>query len=494
MSESVLIAAELADLEPLGGPYRMATTRDYITRPALFAQNITRVLNLSRSYAYQSAGYYASLLAEARGHKVIPSVETILDLATREGYARALPELEDMLNRDQARAGGEAPPELLVFLGQADDARYVAFARLLFDWFRAPVLAVTITSSPSIEAAADGGQRLRIGRIALRPLNRLEKPALERFASALGTHTRGSWRSPRPRVAPRWSIAVLHDPDEALPPSSVKTLRYWARLAEKQGVEVEPIRRRDLARLAEFDALFIRETTSIRNHTYRFAQRARAEGMPVIDDPVSMIRCTNKVYQWERLTLAELPTPQTISIRPATDLTEVADRLGFPLVVKIPDGSFSRGVRKVDDLGSLRSVTAEFFQDTELLLAQRFMPTHYDWRIGVLGGEPLFACQYRMARNHWQIVNHRDDGRAIEGGFRAFDLADTPREVLDIGVRAARLIGDGFYGVDLKETPEGVVVIEINDNPNLEHGVEDQAGKRAIWLDLIRWFTDRLQR
>ncbi|MEZ5728965.1 MAG: hypothetical protein R3E48_13800 [Burkholderiaceae bacterium] len=66
--------------------------------------------------------------------------------------------------------------------------------------------------------------------------------------------------------------------------------------------------------------------------------------------------------------------------------------------------------------------------------------------------------------------------------------------MLDIGVRAARLIGDGFYGVDLKETPEGVVAIEINDNPNLEHGVEDQAGKRAIWLDLIRWFTERLQR
>src|SRR5690606_21080360 len=118
-------------------------------------------------------------------------------------------------------------------------------------------------------------------------------------AQALAERTRGAWRSPKPKVAPRWSIAVLHDPNESLPPSSVETLRYWARVAEKQGVEVEPIQRRDLGRLAEYDALFIRETTSIRNHTWRFAQRARAEGMPVIDDPVSMIRCTNKVYQWE---------------------------------------------------------------------------------------------------------------------------------------------------------------------------------------------------
>ena len=71
------------------------------------------------------------------------------------------------------------------------------------------------------------------------------------------------------RAAPRYSFAVLYDPqreDAALGPP---TLKHWSRIAEKQGVEVEPITRRDLARLAEFDALFIRETTSIDNHTYR---------------------------------------------------------------------------------------------------------------------------------------------------------------------------------------------------------------------------------
>jgi len=40
---------------------------------------------------------------------------------------------------------------------------------------------------------------------------------------------------------------------------------------KNMGVKVEPVGRWDLASLAEFDALFIRETTSIRNHTFRFA-------------------------------------------------------------------------------------------------------------------------------------------------------------------------------------------------------------------------------
>jgi len=82
----------------------------------------------------------------------------------------------------------------------------------------------------------------------------------------------------------------------------------------------------------------------------------------------------------------------------------------------------------------------------------------------------------------------------LEGGFRAFSLGDTPPHVLDAGLRAARCIGDGLYGVDLKETDDGVFLIEVNDNPNLEHGVEDFAEKDEVWTRLTRWFIDRIER
>jgi glutathione synthase/RimK-type ligase-like ATP-grasp enzyme len=59
-------------------------------------------------------------------------------------------------------------------------------------------------------------------------------------------------------------------------------------------------------------------------------------------------------------------------------------------------------------------------------------------------------------------------------------------------VRAANLIGDGFYGVDIKTGPDGHVVIEINDNPNLDHGVEDDSDKAAVWSRLTEWFVKRL--
>jgi len=138
-------------------------------------------------------------------------------------------------------------------------------------------------------------------------------------------------------------------------------------------------------------------------------------------------------------------------------------------------------------------IADELFEETDLLLAQKFLPTEFDWRVGVIAGEPLFVCQYRMARGHWQIVKHRPDGSLSEGGSRTFDLDQAPREVIDIAVRAAKPIGDGFYGVDIKQTDTGFIVMEVNDNPNLEHGIEDQVGKDEVWTRLLRWFVDRFE-
>jgi glutathione synthase/RimK-type ligase-like ATP-grasp enzyme len=162
------------------------------------------------------------------------------------------------------------------------------------------------------------------------------------------------------------------------------------------------------------------------------------------------------------------------------------------MVLKVPDSSFSRGVKKVDDAAALAALAREWFEDTDLLLAQAFMPTTFDWRIGVLGGKPIFACQYMMAKKHWQIVKHRPNGKLIEGGHNTVSLAQAPPAIVDVGLRAAQLIGDGLYGVDIKETPDGIFVVEVNDNPNIEHGVEDQAEKDQVWIELTRWFTTRL--
>jgi glutathione synthase/RimK-type ligase-like ATP-grasp enzyme len=487
MTGWVILVDQGRDLPNAETPHKVISTGEYLARPRLFDMGRPKIVNLARSYAYQSKGYYASLLAEARGHRVVPTVETMLELREQKLYEHALPELEEELNRCARRADFQPEGEfkLLVCFGIARDPRFEPFGRLLFDWFRCPALEVIVEPGP----------RLSIDRIRPRTVTRLANGEAEFFRESLNNHTKREWRDPKARSVAKYDLAVLYDPNEneKTAPCSSDSLKYFARIAEKNSVDVELITKRQLAELAEFDGLFIRETTSIDNHTYRFARRAWQEGMPVIDDPISMIRCTNKVFLMELLQQNHVPTPPTRIIGEDTDLTKIVDELGLPLVVKIPDGSFSRGVHKIESPAALKGICDELFEETDLILAQKFLPTDFDWRVGVLAGEPLFVCQYRMARGHWQVVKYRPDGSSHEGGFQAFDLAQAPREVMDIAVRAARPIGDGFYGVDLKQTDNGIVVMEVNDNPNLEHGIEDFVGKDEIWTRLLKWFIDRFE-
>lgn len=486
MTGWVILVDQLKDFPNADTPHKVITTREYLARPKLFETGRTKVINLARSYAYQSRGYYASLLAEARGHRVIPTVETMLELGTRALYEPALPELEDSLNK-AARKAGRTPDKafhLLICFGQVEDAAFESFARHVFDWFRCPVLDVSV----------EPGEWLTIERIRPRGTTRLTEEEHTFLRRALDSHTRRHWRGPKARSIPKYSLAVLHDPKEALPPSSLSTLKHFARIGEKHSFAIEPITKKQLHELAEYDGLFIRETTSIDNHTYRFARRAVHEGMPVIDDPVSMIRCMNKIYLMELLASVGVHMPPSVILSNGENgqaLEKAIDTLGLPLVLKVPDGSFSRGVHKAATMEELRTLSKTLFEETDLILAQKFMPTTFDWRIGVLNGEPLFACQYMMAKGHWQIIKH-GSGKALEGGFRTCELDQAAPGVVDLALRAARPIGQGLYGVDIKETDDGLFVMEVNDNPNLEHGVEDAIGKDEIWLRILKWFGDRM--
>ena len=154
-------------------------------------------------------------------------------------------------------------------------------------------------------------------------------------------------------------------------------------------------------------------------------------------------------------------------------------------MLKVPDGSFSRDVKKAAHFRQFQAIATSMFKESEIVLVQDFMYTDFDWRVGVLDGEPLFVARYFMVRDHWQIIRHAGDGRHAEGRTEAVRLADTPPAVLEAAIAAARLIGDGFYGVDLKENAAGVFVIEINDNPNLDVGAEDAVAGDSIYRRLL---------
>jgi glutathione synthase/RimK-type ligase-like ATP-grasp enzyme len=277
-----------------------------------------------------------------------------------------------------------------------------------------------------------------------------------------------------------------------MPPSNRRAIRKFIEAGKRHGIDAELITRRDYAKLAEFDALLIRVTTQVNHYSYRFARRAEREGMVVIDDPLSILRCSNKVYLAELLRRSRIPTPPSVVLAPG-GLDAAEQVCGYPVVLKVPDGSFSRGVFKAENRAQLEARSREMFDHSELILAQAYTYTDFDWRVGVLNQQPLYVSQYFMAKQHWQIVKHGATGTRLAGGSTTMLVENAPREVVKTALRAANLIGDGFYGVDLKQAPNGdVVVIEVNDNPSIDAGVEDEVLGEQLYDSVMQEFLRRL--
>jgi glutathione synthase/RimK-type ligase-like ATP-grasp enzyme len=191
---------------------------------------------------------------------------------------------------------------------------------------------------------------------------------------------------------------------------------------------------------------------------------------------------------------AQIPTPPTFIVHD-DNRNEVAQRLGLPCVLKLPDSSFSQGVTRVTTETELQDGLTRMLDTSDLVIAQGYMPTDFDWRIGVLEGAPLYACKYFMARGHWQIYNWNSKSRKdFEGDFETLPIAAVPPHIVDTALKACRLIGDGLYGVDLKEIDGRAYLIEVNDNPSIDAGVEDTILQQELYVRIMRVFRARIER
>jgi glutathione synthase/RimK-type ligase-like ATP-grasp enzyme len=454
----------------------------YLTQPQFSELRGVKVFNLCRSYRYQTVGYYVSLLAEARGHKPLPSISTLQDLRSQAMMRSVSEELEDLIQNSLGPIQSERFT-LSVYFGRNLAKRYERLSLHLFNLFQSPLLRVQFKRYKKWQIRG-------VATIAANDVPEGHWPFVVEVARQYFEGRRGTQKK---RIRARYDLAILHDPDEAEPPSSADALKKFIKAAESLEMRAELITRDDYARIAEYDALFIRETTAVNHHTYRFARRASGEGLIVIDDPQSIVRCTNKVYLAELLSRHDIPIPKTVVLHPENSLN-VATELGFPCILKRPDSSFSRGVVKVSSESELQEQLAILFEDSDLVVAQEFVPTTFDWRIAILNRKPLFACKYFMADQHWQIIHPEVNGDGRYGKAETIPVELAPRRVVSSALKAANLIGDGLYGVDVKESNKKIYVIEVNDNPNIDVGVEDAILRDELYNRIMELFLDRIER
>jgi glutathione synthase/RimK-type ligase-like ATP-grasp enzyme len=232
----------------------------------------------------------------------------------------------------------------------------------------------------------------------------------------------------------------------------------------------------DINKIKKMDALFIRARTDPMNITYVAAQMARFHGIPVIDDPESIRICSDKIHMYSQLIKKNVSLPKTVFL-PKKDLnveyvTRLFDELGTPLVMKEPSTSFSLRVEKVSDIADFFKVARRFIKLSDWIVIQQYIESKYDWRIGVLEGNLLYACKYTIPSVTFKI-QASVNGHIVYCGVDSVPPHEVPPHVIQLGIDAGNAIGRGLYGVDIKNNNGDVRVIEVNDNPSIESGEDD---------------------
>jgi len=273
-------------------------------------------------------------------------------------------------------------------------------------------------------------------------------------------------------------IAIFTERSTLRMAAELNSLFNFRQVALEMGHTLDFIFRDDIKYIKNYDAIFIRALTDPLNNSYIVSRLAEMNGIRVIDKSSDIRICSDKVNMYLHLQKADVPHPTTVflkndelTIENARDLFEST---GIPLVLKAPNSSFSAYVDKASTPDEFVRIGKKFLRRSDIIVVQQYLPSRFDWRVVLLDGKVISVVKYIMHSKTWKIVDHDHEGKLLDSTVEAMEIGQVDPRLLDIALKAGNSIGTGLYGVDLKEVDNEYYVIEVNDNPNIDHGLEDE--------------------
>ena len=97
-----------------------------------------------------------------------------------------------------------------------------------------------------------------------------------------------------------------------------------------------------------------------------------------------------------------------------------------------------------------------------------------------------------MAPGHWKVNRVVEGQELTDGKTEAMTIGEAPEQVINTALRAANLVGRSLYGADLKQVEDRVYLIEVNCNPNIDAGNEDQVMGETLYREVLGVFARRI--
>lgn len=222
--------------------------------------------------------------------------------------------------------------------------------------------------------------------------------------------------------------------------------------------------------LAKFDVIIARpnfvEEPSLHTITLDLLVK---HGYRVINHRPTVSISKNKLAQKVLMNEQNIPQPEWAIVRDPSQTELAANKIGFPLVVKVAFGTWGKGVFYTENLKTLSPIVDYLnVRDGNPVIFERFIDEaeRKDIRAFLIGGE-VIASMERTAKD--------DEIRAnIHAGGSGSKITLTKEEER-FAKKAAEAFELEIAGVDMLRSKNGPVVIEVNANPGMS-GITEVTG------------------
>lgn len=230
-----------------------------------------------------------------------------------------------------------------------------------------------------------------------------------------------------------------------------------------------PVVRYEGEDLSNVDAIIPRIGASITKYGTAIVRQFEMMGVYTVTKSIAITRSRDKLRALQLLSKANVGIPKTIFSRESSEVDDLIEQIGLPMIIKLAVGTQGHGVVLAETRKAAKSVIQAFYVNDTSILLQEFIEEAQgsDIRVFVVGNQIVASYKRQSLDDDFRSNIH-------QGGVgTVIKLTDEEKK---IALKAARAMGLQVCGVDLIRSVKGPLVLEVNSSPGLE-GIEKITGR-----------------
>lgn len=224
-------------------------------------------------------------------------------------------------------------------------------------------------------------------------------------------------------------------------------------------------------KLEEFDAILPRIANYMTRYGCAVVRQFEMQGVYTSAASVAITRARDKLRAAQILAKYDVDTPKTLVSRNTSDIDDLLEQIGLPVIIKLASGTHGNGIILADTKKAAKSALQAFYlynEDGTNILLQEYIKESagVDVRAFVVGGRVVASMKRESLDDDFRSNLHK-------GGLGT-PIRLTPEEK-KMAIKAAKAMGLHICGVDLMRSNRGPLVLEVNASPGF--GIEKVTGR-----------------